>query len=235
LNDPNAITASSTGNVDAGSIKINASNELYLDPSGITTTSNQGNGGGISITAGILSLNGSEITTSVTGLTGNGGNITINANSLVMNTGFIQANTAAANASGGTVSISAQSLIPSGNTLFIGGNTPYTFQPGVFGFNVIQAAAPTGVSGTVQTTSPTLDLSSSLSGLNTQQIDTGGLGRSPCQATGGSSLSITGRGGLPPSARGLLRVEPILPVMTSNTSPTDRNDVRFALTDWSCS
>jgi large exoprotein involved in heme utilization and adhesion len=234
LNSANAITASSTGNVDAGSITINASNILSLDPSGITTTANQGNGGGISITAGIISLNNSDITTSVLGVTGNGGNITINANSLVLNTGFIQANTAAANASGGTVTIAAQNLIPSGNTLFIGGNTPYTFQPGIFGFNVIQAAAPTGVSGTIQTTSPTLDLSSSLSGLNTQQIDTGGLGRSPCQATGGSSLSQTGRGGLPPSARGLLRVEPILPIMSGDSSPNG-GDLRFALSNWSCS
>ena len=72
-----------------------------------------------------------------------------------MNSGFVQANTAAANASGGTVSISALNLIPAGNTIFIGGNTPYAFQPGIFGFNVIQAAAPTGISGTIHT-SPTL-------------------------------------------------------------------------------
>ena len=233
LNDANAITASSTGNVDAGSINISASTELYLDPSGITTTANLGNGGGISITAGILSLNNSEITTSVTGATGNGGNISITAKSLILNTGFIQANTAAANASGGTITIAAQSLLPSGNILFIGGNTPYAFKPNVFGFNVIQAAAPTGISGTPQTTAPTLDLAASLSGLSTQQIDTGGLGRSPCQATGGSSLASSGRGGL---ARGLLRAElPLSTAMSGINSQANERDVHLALTDWSCS
>ena len=44
FNDPNAINASSAGNVDAGSINILASYMLSLDPSGITTTANQGNG-----------------------------------------------------------------------------------------------------------------------------------------------------------------------------------------------
>jgi filamentous hemagglutinin family protein len=233
LNSMNAITAASTGNVDAGNIIINASDTLSLDPSGITTTANLGNGGAISITAGILALNNSEITTSVTGTTGNGGNISITAKTLLLNTGFIQANTAAANASGGTITIAAQNLLPSGNVLFIGGNTPYAFRSDVFGFNVIQAAAPTGISGTPQTTAPTLDLAASMSGLNTQQIDTGGLGRSPCQSTGGSSLAAAGRGGL---ARGLLRAEQPLPTnKTSYIPQANVLDRQLALTEWSCS
>ncbi|MEF8715247.1 MAG: hypothetical protein V5B39_17150 [Accumulibacter sp.] len=52
-----------------------------------------------------------------------------------MNNGFIQANTAARNASGGNVQIDVQARVPSGDTLFIGGQTPYTFQPGVFSFS----------------------------------------------------------------------------------------------------
>lgn len=236
LNSPNAITTASTGNVDAGSIMITASDRLYLDPSGITTTSNLGNGGAIDITAGILRLDNSQIATSVLGLTGNGGNITINANSLILNTGFILADTAAPGASGGTVLIAAQNLIPSGNTLFLGGNTPYAYQPGIFGFNVIQAAAPTGVSGSVQTTTPVLDVSGSLSGLNTQVLDTGGLGRNPCQTTGGSSLAQSGRGGLPPSARGLLRTEPNLsPIRAGFSSPADAGDMHLASSNWGCS
>lgn len=197
LNSQNAITTKSTGNVAAGSIRITASEKLYLDPSGITTTSNEGNGGAIDITAGTLWLDNSQIATSVTGLAGNGGDISIAANSLIMNTGFVQANTAAANASGGLVSISAQNLIPSGNTLFLGGDTPHAFQPGVFGFNVIQAAAPTGISGMVQISSPTLDVSASLVGLNTRMMRNDDIARHPCENTGGSSLSSVGRGGLP--------------------------------------
>jgi filamentous hemagglutinin family protein len=197
LNSPNAITTKSTGNVAAGNITITASDKLFLDPSGITTTSNQGNGGAIDITAGTLWLDNSQIATSVTGLTGNGGDISIAATSLVMNTGFIQANTAAANASGGLVSITAQNLIPSGNTLFLGGSTPHVFLPGTFGYNVIQAAAPTGVSGVVQISSPTLDVSASLVGLNTRMMKNDQMARHPCENVGGSSLSSVGRGGLP--------------------------------------
>jgi hypothetical protein len=146
------------------------------------------------------------------------------------------ANTAAANASGGTVLIAARNLLPSGNTLFLGGSTPYTYQPNIFGFNVIQAAAPTGLSGAVRTSTPVLDVSGSLSGLNTQMIDTGGLGRSPCQVTGGSSLAQSGRGGLPPSARGLLRAE--LPLLSTNAAylfSGRGEEIRLALSNWECS
>jgi large exoprotein involved in heme utilization and adhesion len=87
----------------------------------------------------------------------------------------------------------------------VGGSEPLQFQPGVFGYNVIQAAAPTGVSGTITITTPALDVSAGLTPLNAKVLDTGGLGRGLCD--GGSSLAQAGRGGLPPSARGLLRDE----------------------------
>jgi large exoprotein involved in heme utilization and adhesion len=229
------ITAASNGNVAASAIVVNAGERLNLDTSSITTRANLGNGGSITIQGGkVMRLDNSQVTTSVAGLTGNGGDITLGAETLFMNTGFIQANTAARDASGGKVGIDVQVLVPSGSSLFVGGQTPYSFQPGVFGFNVIQAAAPTGVSGTVQMTTPALDISGSLSGLNAQVIDTGGLGKSPCQITGGSSLAQTGRGGLPPSALGLLRSEPgFLPVETSSTT-LHNTDQFFALTTWGC-
>ena len=204
-----SITAASSGNVAASDIQISFTNQLFVDPSSITTSSNLGNGGSIVIQGGqVITLENSQITTSVLGLTGNGGNITISADTLLLFTGFIQANTGAANAAGGLVTINVQTLLASGNSLFTGGDVPYVFQPGVFGFNVIQAAAPSGLSGVVQLATPPLDVSGSLTGLTTQALDLGGLARNPCQVTGGSSLAQAGRGGLPPSARGLLRPEP---------------------------
>jgi filamentous hemagglutinin family protein len=201
LNSPHAITTESTGNVAAGNIRITASDQLQLDPSGITTTAFEGNGGAIDITAGLLRLDHSQITTSVTGSdNGNGGNIRITADSLILNTGFIQANTKAANASGGNVSITTQNLVASGNTLFLGGNTPYTYQSGVFGVNVIQAAAPTGISGTVQISTPKLDVTTSLVGLDTRLINAQ-VARRLCENTRGSSLVPVGRGGLPLAER----------------------------------
>jgi hypothetical protein len=88
------ITTESTGNISAGSIAVSFIDRLALDPSLITTSANQGNGGAIHITGnGVVLVDGSQITTSVSGLSGNGGDIVIRAAALVMNTGFIQANT----------------------------------------------------------------------------------------------------------------------------------------------
>jgi hypothetical protein len=151
-----------------------------------------------------------------------------------MKTAFIQANTAGQNATGGLVNINVQTLVPSGGSLSVGGDVPFTFQPGVFGFNVIQAAAPTGVSGIIEITAPILDVSGSLSGLTSQVIDLGGLGRNPCQITGGSSLTQSGRGGLPPSARGLLRVEAPAFGQTTGETPFATSDLRLAFTHSGC-
>ncbi len=208
-----AITAASSGNVAASDITVNVGELLFLDPSAISTSSVDGNGGAISIFGpnAFVVLENSQITTSVAGLTGNGGDISIDALGLVLNTGFIQANTAAANASGGDVNIAVQWLVPSGNSLFVGGSTAYSFMPGVFGFNVIQAAAPTGVSGVIDVTAPVLDISGSLAGLSARGIHTGELGRSPCRLGSGSSLAQAGRGGFAPSARDALGSELAIP------------------------
>jgi hypothetical protein len=74
----------------------------------------------------------------------------------------------------------------------------------VFGFNVIQAAAPTGISGTIRISTPAVDIVGSLSALPVDYLDAGGLARSPCAIVGGSSLSQVGRGGRPASAGDLL-------------------------------
>ena len=97
-----------------------------------------------------------------------------------------------------------QLLIPSGNSLFLGGSTVLPFLPGVFGYNVIQAAAPDGVSGTIAVTAPVLDISGSLTGLTARSINTGELGRSLCRLGAGSSLVQSGRGGFAPAARDFL-------------------------------
>jgi filamentous hemagglutinin family protein len=220
-----AITAASTGNAAASNIQISASNQLFIDPSVISTSALNASGGSIAINSGnLINLINSQITTSVLGTTGNGGNINISTGALVMSTGFIQANTAAANASGGTVGINVNMLIPTGSTLFAGGQTPLRPQIGIFGYNVIQAAAPTGLSGAIQITSPVLDVSGSLGGLYAQVVETGGLSRSPCQNTGGSSLAQSGRGGLPASARGLLRAEITLPT-AMNHNPSSQQKI----------
>jgi hypothetical protein len=215
------ITAESTDNVGASDIQIHFTGHLLVDPSSISTSANLGNGGNISIGGGqLIQLDNSQITTSVGGVTGNGGDINIQAGSLLLNTGFIQANTAAPGASGGNVNINVQTLLPSGNSLTIGGSQPAVFQPGVFGLNVIQAAAPTGVSGTIHSTVPTLDVAGTLSALTAKVVNFGALGKDLCRMGARSSFTPVGRGGLRPSSTGMIRPEGALPQITASEAAT---------------
>lgn len=108
----------------------------------------------------------------------------------------------------------------------------YAFNPQVFGLNVIQAAAPTGLSGTVQLNSPVLDLSSSLGRLGAPELDVAQLGRTPCQATSGSSLARVGQGGLPVSFRGLLGPGSTIPA--EQTSETWHAPIHVAKLETAC-
>jgi len=194
------ITARSSGNVDASAIIINYAQSMQLDPSTISTSSNDGNGGPIWISgSGLLRLDGSEVTTSVSGKNGNGGNINISVPLIVMDTAAIQANTAAQHASGGDIKIDAGAIIPSFQSFILGG-TQQNFDSTLAGQNLVQAAAADGVSGTLDVTTPTLDIGSSLLALTGKPAAPTPLGRSPCGYTRGSSLSAAGRGGLPASA-----------------------------------
>lgn len=196
------ITSESLGNIAAGEINLRFIGTLFLDPSFITTNANQGNGGAINIHGGeMIRLQNSSISTSVKGATGNGGNITISSDSLIMETGLIQANTAAEGGSGGDIQLNLKSLITSGNMLTLGGSKQAFWKPGVFGLNVIQAAAPNGLSGQIQSSAPQLNLSGELSNLGAPQFDTGFLSQEYCSLGSGSSLRRLGKGGILPKGR----------------------------------
>ena len=197
------ITADAWGNAAASDLQIRFSDLLSLDHSQIKTSAVSGDGGAIRLTGGrVIHLADSRITTSVSGANGNGGDISVAADALVMNTGFIQANTAARDASGGNVEIRVDALLPSARSLMAGGATPYAYDQAAFGFNVIQAAAPTGLSGNVAITAPTLDLSGALAGVSARVADAVALGRSPCHGTAGSSLAVLGQSGVLPARAG---------------------------------
>jgi large exoprotein involved in heme utilization and adhesion len=81
------ITTHSSGNIAAGSIVVNFSHGLTMDPSFISTEANSGNGGSITINGGeLIHLQNSGFRTSVAGGEGNGGNIEVKADMLVMET-----------------------------------------------------------------------------------------------------------------------------------------------------
>jgi filamentous hemagglutinin family protein len=195
-----AIDAASTGNIGASSIDLHYASSLFLDPSTISTTSNQGNGGAITIIGqGPLWLTQSSITTSVTGTTiGNGGDITIQVPAVIFNTGAIQANSVAPRASGGDVTIDAPTLIASFQSFTRGGAlVNFADSENVAGLNLVQATAPDGVSGSLSVTTPNLQVQNSLTRLSGSPATPIVLGRSPCRYRPGSSLSLAGRGGLP--------------------------------------
>jgi hypothetical protein len=204
-----AITAASTGNMAASSIDISYTSSLRMDPGTISTSAVGGNGGPITIAGqGPLWLENSNITTSVSGPTnGNGGDITIDVPVIVLNTGAIQANTAAAQASGGTVTIDARALIPSFQSFVLGGNS-VTFNLNQLGLNVVQAAAPDGLSGVLDIAVPTLDLGNALLRLPGRPAPTLVLGRGLCDTTHGSSLASVGRGGVATTAYDPMLIDP---------------------------
>jgi len=207
----------------ASDIQIHFGDRLLVDPSSITTSATDGNGGSILIEgSGVLTLDHSQIRTSA-GSSGNGGDITIHASALVMNGGFIQANTQGVGASGGNVAIDVRTFVPSGSAVIIGGATPLVFQPDS-SLNVIQAAAPTGVSGKIKVSTPVTDISGSLHRLSTEVVTFGKLGKDLCRVGASSSLTPLGRGGMRATASGLLRPEGSIVIAKAERMDATRPD-----------
>jgi large exoprotein involved in heme utilization and adhesion len=195
------ITTASFATAPAGAIHIDVSNLLLAENAQITTSANLGDGGPIELKGGSIVLRDTVVTTSVEGAGGDGGDILVSADALVLDTGFIQANTAGTEARGGNILIDTPFFIPSGGTVQVGGTVRQSFQSGS-GINVIQAAAPDGVSGDINITSPELDVSTALLGLSTQFGQVAQVVEDPCQITRGrqpTSLVWVGRGGVPQS------------------------------------
>jgi filamentous hemagglutinin family protein len=204
LEDGAWISARSLGNVPAAAIGIETDNFIASGNSRITTASTGADGGPIVLQGTVIDLRNSLITSSVTGFAGNGGDITLKgaagtpAKALILEGGFIQAN-APAGARGGDIFIDARAVVPEGGALEVGGLERQRFEPGG-GKNVIQAAAPGGEQGTIEITSPELDISGSLVNLDARLSETLRLAADPCLGTTSieaSSLTFTGSGGVP--------------------------------------
>ncbi len=203
LLDNAEISAASTHNGSASNIDITTGDRLTLKSSSIRTSAVDGDGGSIRLAGNLIRLTNSLVTTSVEGQTnGNGGNIDITGNALVLKSGFIQANTLAPLARGGNININTRLLIPEGGRLVLGG-ARVPFGSGYAGLNVIQAAAPDGIGGDLQITTPELNLAGTLSGLATPVLDFGPMARDQCRTGAGSSFTLMGSGALPASVADL--------------------------------
>jgi filamentous hemagglutinin family protein len=220
------ITAAATGNVDAGSIVANFSHQLSMDTSLITTAATDGNGGIITINGGeLINSYNSGFLTSVTGADGNGGNINVAAGILVMNTGVIQANALAGR--GGDINLNLKALIPSYDLLTKSG-TQVVWQPYIPGFNVIQAASATGISGNINITSPQFDISGSISGLDAHPLTLPRIEDNPCYNLSNlnSSLVRSSKGGMPTNEAQKGFIPPVINEIdhTTDSSPDKQNN-----------
>ncbi len=137
LTDGTMILAKTTGSKDAGSITLTSVSDILMKNSTVTTSAEQGSGGGIKLTApNVISLFDSTLSSSVKGLQGsNGGNISIDPVAVAIQNSHISA-TANAGA-GGNINV-----VASGTVL-------------VSPTSVLDASAgPAGVSGAVNINAP---------------------------------------------------------------------------------
>jgi len=187
-----SINAGSLGNVPASSIDVNFSNALVLDNATLTTLSNNSDGGNISVNGGEMVLYDGLVTTSVLGQ-GDGGDIILNPEILILDGGFIQANTEGKATKGGEITVGSSFLLSNKKQLEVGGGDALKFTSRA---NVIQAAAPGGVSGTITILTPEIDISSDITSLNSNLLDLE-LIKSPCDNdVSSSSLVNKGKDGV---------------------------------------
>jgi hypothetical protein len=157
-----AISARSYNIGDAGQLNLQAS-QVHLDQhSSISTAATQAGGGNINLTglSGLLYLNNSEITTSVTTGPKGGGNITIEQPQFtILNKGLIRAQADAGN--GGNIRIVAEQFIATPDSL-------------------VSASSRLGIDGQVVISSPDPNISGKLFLVSTKGLDVTNQLKRPC-------------------------------------------------------
>ncbi len=181
------VTAQSTGSGPAGNITLDLADALNMQPgASISTQTASADGGNINISVGrLLYLDQAQITASAGSGnvgTGNGGNIKLDPQFLVLNRASILANAFGGN--GGNISITASRFVPSADSL-------------------VQASSRFGVNGTIDVSSPVVDIGQTLGRLPADYLDASRFLRRGCASRSGgrsSSFVAAGRGGLPQGA-----------------------------------
>ncbi|NEO31011.1 MAG: filamentous hemagglutinin N-terminal domain-containing protein [Symploca sp. SIO3C6] len=185
VRDGAQVNVSSDGSGLAGSLKVKAES-IRLDNGSLRAETRAGDQGNITLkTQDIIMRRGSDITTNAI-LAATGGNITINTDILAaLEDSDITAR--AVKGRGGNIKITTQAIFLSPDS-------------------EINASSQLGIDGTVTITTPEVDPTSGILELPSTPVDAESLvAKNPCaieegKIAGGSSLIVTGRGGLPPSA-----------------------------------
>ncbi|KYC35392.1 hypothetical protein WA1_06085 [Scytonema hofmannii PCC 7110] len=199
-----AISASTNGKGDAGSINLNVTGLFSATDSEIVTSATQSSGGAIAITAGNIRLYGdSDITTNVETETGGGGDITLTANSIIA---FDDSDILAfaRDGKGGNINLNTRAFFGQNYQKASSALVSDNFD----GNNRVDINASGAISSGVVTVPDTSFIQDSLSELPENAIDTGSLIANSCIARGSrqqeGTFVITGSGGLPTSPGNVL-------------------------------
>ncbi|WP_292856399.1 filamentous hemagglutinin N-terminal domain-containing protein [Nostoc sp. LPT] len=229
LQDGAQLAASTFGQGNAGTIKVNAADFFTISSKSsnistglfVNSQSTTGSAEDILVTSPKVTLdNGGRL--NAQSASGNGGDINIQTDLLLLRRGAsisTSAGTAEAGGNGGNITINAPSgfivAVPNENSditadAFRGNGGRVDIQAfGIYGIQPrsnptslsdITASSEFGVNGTVELNTPDIDPNSGLVNLPTVPVDTEVA--QTCQAGGNlakSSFTITGRGGLPPN------------------------------------
>ncbi|MGH1481697.1 MAG: filamentous hemagglutinin N-terminal domain-containing protein [Geminicoccales bacterium] len=183
LGEEAAISSANLAAGSAGTIDIQLTEGLVIDDGFISTFSESGGGGGITIDAGeFVTVNGDVglISTDVTDDTGNAGDIVITTPVLAVGDANILARADAG--SGGDIQITADNLILSPDA------------------NINAEAGATGVDGTIAVSVPETDLTGGLVAFGSQFLDVSSLLRERCAVRRDEASSFTlGTGGSLPA------------------------------------
>jgi large exoprotein involved in heme utilization and adhesion len=227
IEDGSAIAVNSQGTGRGGDLELQANN-LSLDRGSITAETNSGQGGDIKLTVSDIMLlrNNSDITATAGtgGGGGDGGNIDIDA-------GFVVA------AAGEDNDITANAFTGDGGQIDINSQVILGFQKrdAVIDTPLSDLAASSqagGLQGEIVLTTPEVDPTSGLVELQGNTVDAADLvAQNPCriengQVAGGSTLVITGKGGLPPNPNETLTpIEGMVDwLKRPNPQPTEAKD-----------
>ncbi|WP_337886628.1 S-layer family protein [Fischerella thermalis] len=205
-------TNSNIENRQAGNIDITTTKDIRLDNGAFISAQTQGGQGNIFLNSRDLILRrNSNITTNATGIA-TGGNITINTGNLVaLENSDISANSQ--ESFGGRVFIKADGIF---GTQFRDQPTPES--------DITATGASPQFSGTVQIDTADVDPGQGLVELPENLADVSDqIAQNPCQKGSGSSFTVIGRGGLPSSpndnfSSDNVRVDLVNPAATSSSN-----------------
>jgi filamentous hemagglutinin family protein len=194
ISDTGRVSVGNEGTGLAGNMQLNAGSILLLDTEGaITAKTDSGEGGNINVTTDFLQLRRNSQISAEAGGIGNGGNINIHAKNIVaLENSDITANAFEGN--GGNIAITTQGIF---GTEFRPQQTPQSD---------ITASSQFGLSGNVSINTPDANPSSGLLSLPQNLFDPNQKVVSGCNPDQqGSSLTVTGREGIPADPTGVLQ------------------------------